>query len=79
MKGTVWEHPQQHTRVQYDDSITVTAEINNKIYKLQSPQMLDPGDYPASMDKGIVRLQVKDKKDKQKTIKLRVVSVAAKQ
>lgn len=48
--------PQQHTRVQYDNSITVTAEIENKIYKLQSPQMLDPGDYPASEDKGIVRL-----------------------
>jgi competence protein ComGF len=62
-----------------DDSITVTAEIENKIYKLQSPQMLDPGDYPASMDKGIVRLQVKDKKGKEKTIKLHVVSVAAKQ
>jgi competence protein ComGF len=79
MKGTVWEHPQQHTRIQYGNSITITAEIDNKIYKLQSPQLLDPGDYPAIIDKGTVRLQVKDKKDKEKTIKLRVVSVAAKQ
>jgi len=39
---------------------------------------LDPGDYPASIDKGIVRSQVKDKNGKEKTIKLRVISVAAK-
>lgn len=78
MKGTTWEHPQQHTRIQYGNSIMVTAELENKLYRLQSPQLLDPGDYPASIDKGIVRLQVKDKNGKEKTIKLRVISVAAK-
>jgi hypothetical protein len=45
---------------------------------LQSPRLLDPGEYPASIDKGIVRLQLKDKNNKEKTIKLRVISVAAK-
>jgi hypothetical protein len=79
MPGTVWQHPQQHTNIHYADSITVTAEIDNRIYLLQSPRLLDPGDYPASIDKQTVRIQVKDRNDKPKVLKLRVVSVAAKQ
>jgi hypothetical protein len=68
----------QHTRIQYGNSITVTAELESKVYRLQSPRLLDPGDYPASIDKGVVRLQVKDKNGKEKTIKLRIIAVAAK-
>lgn len=79
MPGTIWEHPQQRTNVHYGYQITVTAELDNKIYRLASPQLLDPGDYPASIDKNIVRILTKDKKGKPKTIKLAVVSVAAKQ
>lgn len=79
MKGTVWEHPQQHTNVRYRSEITVTAELDNKIYRLASPQLFDPGDYPANIDKNVVRLLSKDKKGKPKTIKLHVLSIAAKE
>lgn len=79
MPGTIWQHPQQNSRIHYRDEITVTAEIENRIYRLISPQLLDPGEYPANIEKRIVRLLLKDKNGKPKTLKLRVVSVAAKQ
>jgi hypothetical protein len=79
MPGTIWQHPQQNTRIHYRNEISVTVEIENRIYRLVSPQLLDPGEYPASIEKRTVRLLLKDKNGKPKTLKLRVVSVAAKQ
>lgn len=79
MPGTIWQHPQQHTSIHYRDEITVMAEIENRVHRLTSPQLLDPGEYPASIEKRTVRLLLKDKNGKPKTLKLRVVSVAAKQ
>jgi hypothetical protein len=56
----------------------VTAEIGDRIYRLSGSRIVDPGNYPASIDKNTVQLLLKDKQGKSKTIKLRVVSVAAK-
>ena len=44
MPGTIWQHPQQNTRAHYREEITVTAEIENRVYRLASPQLLDPGE-----------------------------------
>jgi len=79
MPGTIWEHPQHTTTTHYANTITVTAEIENMVYGLASPQLIDPGEYPASIDKSTVRLLLKDKNGKEKTVKLHVLSVAAKQ
>ena len=79
MPGTIWQHPQQNTRIHYREEITVTAEIEDRIYRLASPQLLEPGEFPASIEKLTVRLLLNDKSGKPKTVKLRVVSVAAKQ
>jgi hypothetical protein len=79
MPGTIWQHPQQNTRLHYRDEIIVTAEIEKRTYRLASPQLLDPGEYPASIVKRTVCPLLNDKNGKPKTLKLRVVSVAAKQ
>jgi hypothetical protein len=77
MPGTIWQHPQQHTKIKYHDVFTVTAEIENRVYRLQSSRLLDPGNYPASIEKHTVRLLLKDKNGNTKTVNLRILSVAA--
>jgi len=57
----------------------VTAEIGDRIYRLSGSRILDPGSYPANVDKNTVRILLKDKDGKSKTIKLRVISVAIKE
>lgn len=63
-----------------DTEIILFAYIENRAYKLRSPLVLDPGQYPASIDKNEkrVRLLINDKNGKPKTIKLDVLEVAAK-
>lgn len=78
MQGTIWQHPQHSTTIHYRDEITVTAEIENQIYRLASPRLLSPADYPASIDGGTVRLLTKDGHSKDKTLKLRILSIANK-
>ena len=79
MPGTIWQHPQQNTRIRYREEITITAEIENRVYRLLSPRLIEPGEYPASIEKGIVRLLSTDKNGKPKTLKLQIFSVATKQ
>lgn len=63
----------------YRDEIIVTAEIAARIYRLSSPVPLEPGEYAARIEKHTVRFLLQDKNGKQKPVKLRVVSVSAKQ
>ena len=71
--------PGQFSTVDYRDEITVTAEIEGRIYRLSSPVPLEPGEYSARIEKHTVRFLLHDKNGKQKPVKLRVVSVSAKQ
>lgn len=66
-------------RVRPTTYIATKAEIGDKIYVLRSGTMIDPGEYPASIDGRTVRLLTKDKHGKAKTLKCHVLSVAAKQ
>lgn len=65
-------------RVQPETYVATKAEVNDRIYVLRGGTLLDPGDYPASIDGSTVRLLVKNKSGKPKTIKLQAISVAAK-
>jgi hypothetical protein len=60
----------------------VTAEIENRVYRLAGGSRLplvDPGEYPASLDDHTVRFLLKDKNGNPKIAKLHVISVQAKQ
>jgi hypothetical protein len=61
--------------------VTTKAEIGDRIYTLRGGALVDPGEYPASIDKRTIRLLLKDKDEhgKPKIAKLYVISVAAKQ
>jgi hypothetical protein len=75
--GTMQSRDSRRSRVIYQT--VVTAEIGDRIYRLSGSKILDPGNYAASIDKNTVRLLLKDKDGKLRTIKLRVVSVAKKE
>jgi len=66
-------------RVAPETYIATKAEIGDRVYVFSGGTLLDPGDYPASIDGRTVRLLTKDKKGKPKVLKLYVLSVAAKQ
>ena len=65
-------------RVQPESYIETKAEIGERIYTLRGKTLIEPGDYPASVDGRNVRLLIKDKHDKPKTVKLYVLAEAAK-
>ncbi|SRR6266851_627173 len=73
-----YDSARSHTSVDYGTITIVTAEIGDRIYKFSGKWMLNPGEYPASIDGGRIWLRFKDKKGKQKEEKFRIVSVAAK-
>ena len=75
--GTLQGHNSRRSTVIYQT--VVTAEIGDRIYRLSGSRILDPGSYPANVDKNTVRILLKDKDGKSKTIKLRVISVAIKE
>jgi hypothetical protein len=65
-------------RVAPESYIETKAEIGDRIYTLRGGTLIEPGEYPASIDGRTVRLLTKDKHDKPKILKLYVLSVAAK-
>ena len=76
--GTAIGPARSRTSVDYGTITIVTAEIGDRIYKFSGKWMLNPGEYPASVDNGKIWLRFKDRKGKQKEEKFRIVSVAAK-
>src|SRR5579872_3911566 len=51
-------------RVPPESYIETKAEIGDRIYTLRGKTLVEPGDYPASVDGRNVRLLIKDKHDK---------------
>ena len=66
-------------RVRPTTYIATKAEIGDKIYVLRGGRLIDPNNYPASIEGRTVRLLTKDKHGKPKILKFYVASVAAKQ
>jgi hypothetical protein len=56
------------------------VEIGDRVYVLRGGALIDPGEYPASIDKRTVSLLLKDKdkNGKPKVAKLYVISLEAK-
>lgn len=68
-------------RIEPESYIATKVEIGDRIYILRGGALIDPGEYPASIDKRTVLLLLKDKDNngKPKVAKLYVISVEAKQ
>ena len=64
-------------RVPPESYISTTATIGDRVYTLRGNTLIDPGDYPASVDGRTVRLLVNDKHGNPKIVKLHVLAVAA--
>lgn len=83
MPGTIWQHPQSNSTVNYRDVITVTAEIGDRIYRLRpagwrQERLLNLDTCPARIDKGTAWLLIKDKNGKPKARKFFIASVETK-
>jgi hypothetical protein len=67
-------------RIEPESYIATRVEIGERIYVLRGGTLIDPGEYPASIDKRTVRLVVKDtdKNGNPRIAKLYVISVEAK-
>jgi hypothetical protein len=68
-------------RIEAESYIATRVEIGDRIYILRGGALIDPGEYPASIDKRTVRLLLKDtdNNSKPKIAKLYVTSIEAKQ
>lgn len=68
-------------RIEPESYVATKVEIGERVYVLRGGTLIDPGEYPASIDKRTVRLLLKDKdkNGKPKVAKLYVISVEAKQ
>ncbi len=65
-------------RVQPLSYVETKVEIGARIYTLRGGKILEPGQYPASIENQTVHLQVPDKNGKTKTLKLHVFGIATK-
>lgn len=67
-------------RIEPESYVATKVEIGERVYVLRGGMLIDPGEYPASIDKRTVRLLLndKDKSGKPKVAKLYVISVEAK-
>jgi hypothetical protein len=67
-------------RIEPESYIATTVEIGERLYVLRGGTLIDPGEYPASIDKRTVRLVLtdKDKNGNLKIAKFYVISVEAK-